>query len=538
MIGVLFVLLQAGPGPLEAGLAASRAGRDEEAAQLLQAAVAQSESYEGLVALGVAWGRLGRHGQSRQALDRAAYLQPRRPEALLERGGLSFLERSYEAAERDFERALELGADDYARDMLAHTLFLMGRTDAALRHWNRLGHPLVQNIRIEGTDRLKPGWVRREVTASEGALLRPKHLHGTRLRLEESGLVRRVGLRPVPLGEGKVDLEVAVTERYGLWDTWFEFAARSAVYAFAQKVRLRYYNLLRSGITVNGEYKWESTQPRLEGRVEWTRPVGLPFNLYVEGARVRPTYELDDRLTMRTRGAAIGLRHVLGARTVVQVGLSARHRTFSRPRLDAPPGDVNGFHVGVERRWIDRRRVRVESAAHFFQAAQELGSDFVYPRGLAVARFYGTVAGADEPAMPRSVLAAQVLWGIGGTGMPLDDMFAPGAASEMELPLRGHRQKRDGILGQTPIGRNLILANVEWRQRVVDFKGAQAAVVVFYDGARVADTAQGPREELLHDVGVGLRLRVRGSPILRLDYGRSLVGDGKSALTVGVGHVF
>jgi hypothetical protein len=136
------------------------------------------------------------------------------------------------------------------------------------------------------------------------------------------------------------------------------------------------------------------------------------------------------------------------------------------------------------------------------------------------------------------VLATQVQWGIGGTGMPLDDMFAPGTASEADMPLRAHRQKHSGVLGETPIGRNALVANVEWRQRLINHRLGQFGVVLFYDGARVADTAQGPKVSLIHDAGVGLRLTLKGSPVLRLDYGWSLTGDGKNALTAGVGHTF
>jgi hypothetical protein len=155
-----------------------------------------------------------------------------------------------------------------------------------------------------------------------------------------------------------------------------------------------------------------------------------------------------------------------------------------------------------------------------------------------MARYYATVAGLDDPEMPGAMFATQLQWGVGGTGMPLDDMFAPGAASEMDLPLRAHRQKSGGVLGVTPIGRGLLLANVEWRQRLIHHRLGQAGIVLFYDGARISDSAQGPRETNLHDVGVGLRVRVKGAPILRLDYGWSLTGDGKTALTAGVGHVF
>jgi hypothetical protein len=174
----------------------------------------------------------------------------------------------------------------------------------------------------------------------------------------------------------------------------------------------------------------------------------------------------------------------------------------------------------------------------FFQATEALGSDFVYPRGLAALRYYATVAGDDDAVMPGSMFAAQVQWGIGGTGMPLDDMFAPGTSSEATMPLRGHRQKRDGVLGATPIARNAFVANVEWRQRLLNHRFGQLGLVAFYDVGRMEDTAQGPRLTVLHDLGVGLRLRIRGAPILRLDAGWSLTGDGKNALTAGVGHAF
>ena len=43
--------------------------------------------------------------------------------------------------------------------------------------------------------------------------------------------------------------------------------------------------------------------------------------------------------------------------------------------------------------------------------------------------------------------------------------------------------------------------------------------------------------EALHDAGVGLRIGLRGSVILRADFGWSLT-DGKTALTGGIGQVF
>lgn len=226
----------------------------------------------------------------------------------------------------------------------------------------------------------------------------------------------------------------------------------------------------------------------------------------------------------------------MGPATVVEAGWSVRERTFSIVRPDAPEGTLSGYQLAVDHRLVDRRRYRLAVRARFFQALSAVGSDVSYPAGEARLRYYGFIALPDSKPIVRSVLAAQLTLGRGGSRMPLDDMFAPGAASEMDYPLRAHRQKNQGILGQAPIGRRLDLLNVELRQRLVDARLFQLGAVAFYDGARLRATAQGD-EPVIHDVGLGLRLATRGI-IVRVDYGRNVSRDGKNAWTAGLGQVF
>jgi len=121
--------------------------------------------------------------------------------------------------------------------------------------------------------------------------------------------------------------------------------------------------------------------------------------------------------------------------------------------------------------------------------------------------------------------------------MPIDEMFAPGGSPEMELPLRAHPQTRHGALGVSPLGRGLTLTNLEWRRRLFRSALAQAAVVVFHDGAWVSHTPGSDRRRSLHDVGVGLRIGLGGISILRLDYGHGL-SDGENAFFFGLNQVF
>jgi hypothetical protein len=120
--------------------------------------------------------------------------------------------------------------------------------------------------------------------------------------------------------------------------------------------------------------------------------------------------------------------------------------------------------------------------------------------------------------------------------MPLDQMYAPGAAPDAEFPLRGHRLREQGVLGGVPIGRELGLFNIEVRREVWGSAAAGLGIAVFHDAASVRRAALGS-DRVLFDAGVGLRVRIGKNSLFRMDYGRSLRNDG-SAVTVSVGEAF
>jgi hypothetical protein len=171
-----------------------------------------------------------------------------------------------------------------------------------------------------------------------------------------------------------------------------------------------------------------------------------------------------------------------------------------------------------------------------FQALRPLGSDLAYARAAAGVDWQLELAAPDGSSIGSSTLAARLLWAGASDGAPLDDLFAPGGSPEMELPLRAHAQTRNGAIGALALAHSVLLANLEWRQRVLDGAAGQAGFVVFLDGGRLAGVVQGP-DRTLWDVGVGLRLAARGGPVIRLDWGHGL-SDGSHALFVGLGQVF
>ena len=507
-------------------------------AVLIQTPGGAPPTYEGLVALGVAQGREGRTDAAGETLGRAIALDPTRPEALVERGGLRFLQRRYDDAIDDLQAALRIRDDAYARDLLASTLLLTGRNDPAIEEWNRLGKPALGKVEVVGLRHAPEPIVRRELTVDEGGRLDVHDFRRTRLRLEETGFFEAVEMRPIVTAPGRVDLEIDVLERHG-FGSLPELAGRGVADLTRKKVRLRYANIGGPGISVGGEYKWEATQPFLGFTLDAFRPLGFPGMLSIDGLRSHPSYDLEDGsagFRLRTRGGGVRGRMVVASRTVAEAGVRFRERTFDAAHADTPDGTLVGLQLGLDHTFWSGRRHDLAGSIRTLTAPKLLGSDVRFARALGRVVHHLHVQRPDGLPLEHGSIAAQIVLGYGGEGTPLDEMFAPGAASEMELPLRGHRQKTRGILGRAPIARSIALLNLEWRQRLLKARLAQVGYILFYDGGLMGRTARGG-DMTLHDVGVGLRVGLRGSILLRADFGWGLT-DGKSALTGGIGQVF
>jgi len=504
---------------------------------LLSSSGPPTDSYDRLVARGLTLGRQGRWEGAGRAFDAAILEDPSRPEAWGERGGLRFLEKRYDEAARDLQVALHLREDAHTRDLLAAALHLAGRSDEGLAVWNRLGRPVVGEVQISGLAHTLDRVARREVAVASGEVLTLPRVRETRLRLSEAGAFEGVTVRPLPRGDGRADLAVALVERHGLFQGPVDLALELGTNLLLERVRPRYWNVGGRGISIGGQYRWEENRPDLSLQIEWPRPLGLGANLRVTASRGRQLYDLGAPLLRRSRGLDLSLRRVLGPGTVGQLALRVHNRWFSRPDPDARPGDLAGIEAGLDRSLLETRRHRLDARIRLFHAGRVLGSDIAFSRATAAASYRAFLLPPDGSLIERSVLAARLSWGRGGDGMPIDEMFAPGGSPEMELPLRAHPQTRHGTLGVSPLGRGLTLTNLEWRRRLFRSALAQAAVVLFHDGAWVSRTPGSGRRRSLHDVGGGLRIGLGGISILRLDYGHGL-SDGENAFFFGLNQVF
>ena len=115
-------------------------------------------------------------------------------------------------------------------------------------------------------------------------------------------------------------------------------------------------------------------------------------------------------------------------------------------------------------------------------------------------------------------IAAQLTVGYGGEGTPSTRCSRRGRRRTWIFPSAATGRRRAGSSAGTPIARSIALLNFEWRQRLARTRLAQVGYVLFYDGGWMGRTARGG-DATLHDVGIGIRVGVRGSVLLRADYG-------------------
>jgi hypothetical protein len=504
------------------------------------AAAGEPRGYEALVARGVAEARAGRSTEGEALLRQALALDPARPEARAELGGLRFLEGRYAEAVTDLRAALRAGADAHARELLAASLHLGGRMDEALDEWNRLRRPVLRNLHLVGVHDTRSRLLVPQLAFAEGTLLTRDQVRETRLRLADTGAFQRVSVRTVPLPGGDADLELALLERRGLGSPPELVALISS--RLAQRTAfLRYDNVDGAGVGVRASYRWQSTQPRAALGIHWPRPLGAGLTLRSEGWWERAHYDLlGGRLVMEANGAAVALGRVLGPRTRAELGWSGGRRTFTGAApapAAARDGRVSGLAVAAEHLLVDRWRHRLDASGSLLAAGRATGSSLGYTVGRLRLRHLAFLAPPTRTAIERSVLAAQLTVGRASTGAPLDALFAPGAGSEVEFPLRAHRQKRGGVLGAGPIGRSMTLLNVEWRFGRAVRGPVQMGGVFFADAVRMSGLATSPADRNFLDLGVGVRLAVLGV-LIRADYGRGVLGPSTSAFTAGIGSLF
>jgi tetratricopeptide (TPR) repeat protein len=438
-------------------------------------------------------------------LAAAAELCPESSAPLREMAGLEFRRERWSEAAELAEKAAARDPDDHLAWRLAATSrFLAGQPDAALGAWNQIAEPSLDLVRIEGLVRTPYRTVHDFIDGSSGELLTADAMRRTRRRLASLPTLQaaRVGIRPHP--GGRADLEVAVVEQPRIERPRILLVEGAARAATDHGLALDLANLTSTGDALHVFGRWQDQRPQLSVVAAAPRALGLPGVITVG--------MLWDEQTYRLEPAAAPIRE---RRQRMSLGVDDWWTADTRAGLTLALDDWSGrgsFVTAageIERRLgADRLSIGGRGTGFFSTGSSKpfyAGSLWLSARTTLGASRKATIRleGSFDAVGSEAPLA---LWPGAGTGQGRSHL------------LRAHPLLDRGILEGPCFGRQLLRASLEGELPLRYFGPTRLSAAAFVDAAHVLVPAPGsvaPRSFL--DLGLGLRLRLSGRSVLRLD---------------------
>lgn len=413
---------------------------------------------------------------------------PTHPGVLRTLAGVRFRQERYADAEGLARRFVALEPDsEWGWNLLGSTRYLTDDPRGALRAWNRIGRPVVRELRVEGMDQA-PDPLR---SMGTGWVLSPD-----RMLLEERRLLdlpslegARVAYRPLPGGGARVDVFVVPARRHPFT---VEQLPAHLIRAVRGEMELGTRGVLGplDRWVVSG---WrDGSLDHLSGAVSHPAPTGEGIWLWrVERERGRFDMAAQPSDPVVTREARVGARWSWvrrdhpAIRTALSLGFEDRRTSGAGP--------AGGISVGFEGEpWTLEWQIEAGRSGETFvrsradvELAVPLGNEF--EMGL---RSGGISGNSHTPAdlQPRF-----------GADRSATDLMRAGAAVDSDGVARMAYPGRTWITGGAEIRR--------WRQWPLrPILGA----ALFVDGVRVVGGSDrvGPRGGV--HLGGGLRVRIPG----------------------------
>jgi hypothetical protein len=446
------------------------------------------------------------------SLDAAAQLCPGDSAPLRELAGVYALQEKWAEASTYASDAVRRNAnDEHAWRILATSRFILGDMPGALTAWNHLREPVIDIVNVQGLDRT------RYVAATNSMRLRPGELLGVdeltaaghRLAALPSAQIARVNYRP--LENGRTAVDAVVIERPHSPFTLGSLATNAVSAAADSQVSLAIASPTGAGDLVSGSWRWSNARPM----------IGLSYSTPVRiGGVVRADVFRDEQSYTSSGGGVLTREVRRGGGVFFSDWTTRGFRWELGLGADAwsDRGRAMNFTAGIDSRHLrDRLSLRADVTAlagAFAATVGQLSANWrsgIRNEGSVLLSTMGVEAASDG--------APRALWAGAGTGYARAPL------------LRAHPLLDDGVITGDVFGRRLYHASTEWRRwwpPILRF--VRAAPAIFVDAARAEQrAADGAAWNV--DGGIGLRVAVPGSGVLRLDVGRGM-RDGATAFSI------
>lgn len=500
---------------------------------------------------GRALAQLGRWQDARRAFLRGYHLQPGSKRFPLELAGVAFRQKDYAEAARWLRRALQIAPrDSYAEDFLATIYFLQDNTEAALKHWNRIGKPKIANLRLDPEPRVDAGLLDSAFAFSPASTLQLRDLLTTQARLQGLDIFPGYALDLNARDDGKFDVVFRNRERDGWGDDKWQALASFFRGIFQQTVYPEYFNLRHSALNLTGMARWDAEKRRYRGAVSapWRGSARRRFRLGAdvrnENWDIRRSFTgpapLLGALNLRRESVSAGLTSFESGRWSWSTGAELSHRDFRSvvagtaltPSLLSQGYQLKQLAEIEYELWrVPERRfvVRAGGSSQAGRIWSQPSHSFLKLQSSLRARWFPQSRGDDYETQAR--LQAGKTFG----QVPFDELFRLGLDPDNELWLRAHIGTRDGRPGSSPLGRNYFLSNWELDKNLYQAGLFGMQLGPFLDTGKISDPSSGlGSQKWLWDTGVQAKVRVLGVGLV-FSYGKDL-RSGANAFYARVGR--
>ncbi len=487
---------------------------------------------------GMALARLERWDEAAKAFQIGRSQQPGDKRFFHELAGISFKQKNYAEAADYLRQALRLDpADEYANDFLASVYFLQGNLEAALKYWNRVSKPQIEEVRFDPAPGVDPVLLDRAFALAPATVLRLPDLQTTEARVEGLSIFPNFRFNLEARSDGKFDVVFRGLERNG-WgaNKWEGLLALFRGLPF-QAVHPEFFNIRRRAINFVSMIRWDAEKRRVwtnlsgpfSGDAKWR--YRLDLDLRNENWDIRRSFTgpapLLGSLNLRKRAFTADVTSFVNGRWDWTTGVEFSHRDYRDVTAGASLGPqllAQGFqlkHLGqlnYELVRAPQRRFTITTAAstQVGRIWSEQSQAFARLQGSFYARWFPQATG-DDYEMRGSIRAGKTFGEI-----PFDELFILGVERDNDLWLRAHIGTRDGRKGSAPLGRDYLLSNWEFDKNIYSNELISLKMGPFLDSGKITDPSPGLGSRIwLWDLGAQVKVRALGVGIA-FSYGKDL----------------
>lgn len=473
-----------------------------------------------------------------KALRAGERLCPRQKRFAIELAGAEFQQGHDPQAAAWLRRALKLDPKDgYANDFAGTVYLLMGNTPAALKYWNKVGKPRIQNLNLDAHLKVRKLLLDRAIAFSPAGVMKASQYQTTQLRVDALGILPDWTVELDPQKDGAFNADFHATERNGMGDS--RLAAAVAIFSGLpyETIYPAWYNIDHEAVNVRSLLRFQTQTRRAWADVSgpWHQLADRRWRVDLDGRNenwaVRRTYAgtapvlgslnleravVDADVTTYTSGR---LWWTIGA----EVSHSVYRSVHNGSALDSSlvlPGYAAGFVMQVDGKplYMPEHRLAVTASAQSVTARIWANPARMYEKlqGDVQARWFPQAKGR------RWELAQRVRAGglLGAT--PFDELYELGVEQDNNLWMRGHLGTRDDRKGSAPLGTSYFLSNSDVYRRVYGNGLFNLDLGPLLDIGRMAAPTTGlSTNDWMFDLGAEARITVLGTRIV-LIWGRDM----------------